>query len=208
MKVCSKCNFRSENDNAKFCKKCGCPFPKIATTSDTEPAIRIPDDDGGILLKSDQQSHLSIRYERDVPQGVTIKGYGSSDNDKKKQTGKGIMWAVKTCFRKYATFKGRASRPEYWYFALFNTLFVFILLLLAVIINQNVLSSFLIIIAGFYSLASIIPGLSVTIRRLHDSGLNGYFYLILIVPFIGAFILLCLMCKASDKGRNIYGYPS
>ena len=54
-------------------------------------------------------------------------------------------------------------------------------------------------------LAHFIPGLAVVVRRLHDVGKSGWFYLIALIPLIGIIWLLVLMCTDGDKGDNAYG---
>lgn len=108
-------------------------------------------------------------------------------------------------FRNYATFTGRARRSEYWFFYLFY----FIFLVLAVILDN--LLGITIEDAGigplyFVSiLAMIIPGLAVTVRRLHDVGKSGWFYFIVLIPIIGSIWLLVLMATDGKPGRNQYG---
>lgn len=110
-----------------------------------------------------------------------------------------------SAFRNYATFTGRARRSEYWFFYLFY----FIFLVLAVILDN--LLGITIEDAGigplyFVSiLAMIIPGLAVTVRRLHDVGKSGWFYFIVLIPIIGSIWLLVLMATDGKPGRNQYG---
>ena len=96
--------------------------------------------------------------------------------------------AIKVCFSKYATFEGRASRSEYWYFALFS----FILGLIPVV---NYIAA----------LALLIPGLAVAVRRLHDTGRSGWWYLICLVPIVGQIMLLVFFCTAGQPHANEYG---
>ena len=110
-----------------------------------------------------------------------------------------------SALKNYATFTGRARRSEYWFF----TLFYFIFLVLAVILDN--LLGITIEDTGigplyFISiLAMIIPGLAVTVRRLHDVGKSGWFYFIVLIPIIGSIWLLVLMVSDGMLGRNQYG---
>ena len=100
--------------------------------------------------------------------------------------------AIKICLtQKYAKFSGRASRSEYWYF----TLFSFIVM---------VLSSGKDALLGLSWLVLFIPMLAVSVRRLHDIGKSGWYYLIALIPYLGWFVLLYWMCKASDEYSNDY----
>ena len=110
-----------------------------------------------------------------------------------------------SALKNYATFTGRARRSEYWFF----TLFYFIFLVMAVILDN--LLGITIEDTGigplyFISiLAMIIPGLAVTVRRLHDVGKSGWFYFIVLIPIIGSIWLLVLMATDGMPGRNQYG---
>src|SRR5262245_14061176 len=94
--------------------------------------------------------------------------------------------------KKYADFSGRARRKEYWMFALFNAIaYVAILILSAVLASIEeslaLIGSLLLMV---YGLAVLVPGLAVAVRRLHDTGRSGWWFLIAFVPFVGGIILL------------------
>ena len=103
------------------------------------------------------------------------------------------------CWKKYATFGGRARRKEYWMFFLFNMLVAF-----GVNIVDAVLGMEGVLAAG-YSLAALIPAWAVFTRRMHDIGKSGWWWLIGLVPVAGAIVLLVFMCKDSQPGDNAYG---
>jgi len=100
--------------------------------------------------------------------------------------------------KKYATFKGRATRSEYWYFVLFNTIIMFSLLA----IDINFLRSP--ILFSIYFLGVFIPYLAVTVRRLHDIDESAWGLFILLIPYIGLIILFLYFLKDS-KDDNKYG---
>ncbi|MGA7886199.1 MAG: DUF805 domain-containing protein [Acidobacteriaceae bacterium] len=110
-------------------------------------------------------------------------------------------------WQKYAQFDGRSRRKEYWMFALVN-------LLLSIALCACILVSFagrsaalgiaFAILAGLYGLAAIIPGIAVTVRRLHDIGRSGWWLLIALVPF-GGIVLLVFYCLDGTPGPNEYG---
>ena len=109
-------------------------------------------------------------------------------------------------FKQAFNFKGRANRPEFWYFNLFSTIISFIFLL----IDTQVLGTSMSetgLIGGIYALISIIPSLSVTIRRLHDVNKSGWNYLwvftIIAIPYA-----LYLVIKKGNDGPNNYGEAS
>jgi len=95
--------------------------------------------------------------------------------------------------KKYATFNGRARRSEYWYFFLFNGVIAFALGFLEGLnsIGTPILSS-------IYSLAVLIPGIAVAVRRMHDVGKSGWFVLIPIYNLI-------LACSNGEVGENEFG---
>jgi len=113
----------------------------------------------------------------------------------------GFGRAIGTCFRKYAVFSGRASRSEYWFFVLFQLLlFVGVMILDALAFRGSV--------AVFTTLAwliLILPGFAVTVRRLHDTDMSGWWILISFVPLIGSIFLLVWMCQRGTQGPNRFG---
>lgn len=119
-----------------------------------------------------------------------------------------MNWYLKV-LQNYATFSGRARRKEYWIFILFNMIFAIVAMIL-----DNVLGTTFDIMgqnAGygwlylFYGLAVFIPGLAVSVRRLHDIGKSGWMFLIALIPLIGAIWLLVLFCTDSQQGSNKWG---
>lgn len=60
-------------------------------------------------------------------------------------------------------------------------------------------------IGGLYNLAATLPGLAVASRRLHDTGRSAWWFLILLLPFVGAIVFLVFMCLDSQPGVNQYG---
>ena len=106
--------------------------------------------------------------------------------------------------KKYAVFDGRATRSEYWYFALFNFIISLVLAIIENIAGLQIISSFG-ILSGFYGLAVFLPGIGVSIRRLHDTGRSGWWLFIPLIPLIGAILLIVYYVGDSDPGTNQYG---
>ena len=106
---------------------------------------------------------------------------------------------------KYAVFKGRARRREYWVFILFNVIFSTALVLIDQKMGNFVVSTDFGVLSAIYTLAVMIPGVAVSIRRLHDTGRSGWWFLITIVPILGFFVFLYFMALDSDPGTNKYG---
>ena len=112
--------------------------------------------------------------------------------------------AIRTCFRKYITFSGRATRPEYWYFILF--LFVGgIVAGLADAMIFGVEEDSGELLSILFSLATFLPSLAVGVRRLHDIGRSGWWLLIGLVPLIGAIVLIVWFATKSQDGANDHG---
>lgn len=115
------------------------------------------------------------------------------------------MKYYKLALANYATFTGRSTRSEYWYFVLFNVLFA----ILAMIIDRMLGFTFGALPYGFvymaYGLAMLLPGLAAAVRRLHDVGKSGWMMLVALIPFIGAIWLLVLLCLDSQPGENKWG---
>jgi uncharacterized membrane protein YhaH (DUF805 family) len=102
--------------------------------------------------------------------------------------------------KKYAVFSGRAQRAEYWYFFLFNTIISFILTIISPVDVVNDLG-----IHVVFALAIFLPGLGVSVRRLHDVGKSGWMLLIALIPFIGTIWYIVLMVRDGNPGGNKYG---
>lgn len=107
--------------------------------------------------------------------------------------------------KKYAIFSGRASRKEYWVFALFNTTFIAFAVILDNMLGIALPNWGYSPIYGLYAIAVLIPGLAVAVRRLHDVGKSGWMILIALIPIIGAIWLIVLMATKSNPEENQYG---
>ncbi len=108
-------------------------------------------------------------------------------------------------FKKYAQFQGRSRRSEYWYFILFNIIFAFVATGLDRSLNLTMSNAVYGPVYGIYSLIVFIPGLALTIRRLHDVGKSGWYFLIILIPLVGAIWFIVLMATDSIPGQNKYG---
>lgn len=111
--------------------------------------------------------------------------------------------AVKTCLNKYTDFNGRASRSEFWWFFLFMVIVGFVVGIIGAFLGKTGSSIF----SGLVSLAFLLPGLAVTVRRLHDIDKSGWWVFISLIPVIGGIWLLVLELTAGNPARNAYGDP-
>lgn len=102
--------------------------------------------------------------------------------------------SISTCLTKYADFTGRATRPEYWWFVLAS--------LIASSLAQAVFGYG---IGLLVSLGLFLPQLAAGVRRLHDTGRSGAYYFILLIPLVGAVLLLIWLATEGEPGSNQYG---
>lgn len=107
--------------------------------------------------------------------------------------------------RNYANFDGRARRREYWFFALFNTIFAVVAMILDNVLGLTKATSGFSPLYAFYFLATLVPSLAVLVRRLHDTGKSGWYVLVAFIPFIGGIWLFILSILDSDPYENGYG---
>jgi uncharacterized membrane protein YhaH (DUF805 family) len=99
--------------------------------------------------------------------------------------------AISVCLSNYATFTGRASRPEFWWFFLFQIL---------ISIAASMLGD---VVAGLVSLGLLLPALAVGTRRLHDIGKTGWWQLIMLTG-IGLLVLIYWWVQPTVEGGNSY----
>jgi len=119
--------------------------------------------------------------------------------------------AIKSFFQNYATFTGRARRSEFWWTVLFTTLVSTGLSILfpgsvieldgGITVQQNHP------IVSLWSLATLVPSLAITWRRLHDVSKSGPYFFFILLPIVGWILLLIQLVKDSTPGANNYGAP-
>lgn len=110
--------------------------------------------------------------------------------------------SIKTCLmQKYADFDGRATRSEYWWFYLF-----YLLSYIGIAIVDGMITGG--IIAIIYSLGMLIPSITAGVRRLHDTDRVGWWLLIVLIPLIGAIVLIVFLAQKGTPGPNRFGPPA
>ncbi|MCU1471496.1 MAG: hypothetical protein JWQ39_2645 [Glaciihabitans sp.] len=128
--------------------------------------------------------------------------------------GASLPVAVGRYWRKYATFSGRASRSEFWWWALVQ--FIIVAILLAIYIPSLLAGRtggngiridagiiVVIVVGGIWGLVNIVPGIALTWRRLHDANLSGLFWLLSFIPSLGGLIMLVLtLLPSNPKGAR------
>ena len=125
-------------------------------------------------------------------------------NNHSAEANYGIMDWFKKGLRNYANFSGRARRKEYWYFVLVQMGLVIIAMILDAIIFNSEIGLFYIVVA----LGLFLPGLAVTIRRLHDTSRSGWWFLLSILPLIGSIVLLVFLASDTKFETNQWGPPA
>lgn len=117
-----------------------------------------------------------------------------------------MEWYVMV-WQRYAQFSGRSRRKEYWMFTLVHSILFLLLYGVGVValMNHNLVAGgALILLFAIYVLASLVPTLAVSVRRLHDINKSGWWMLLCLVPF-GSIVILVFTCIDSDPGDNQYG---
>ena len=116
----------------------------------------------------------------------------------------GFTDAIKSGFQKYIGFSDRAARSEYWYWALF----VLLLQIVGWLIDMTLFgfnTTGVNPIGSIFSLATFLPGLAVSIRRLHDIDRAGWWVLLGLIPVIGWIVLIYWACLRGTVGTNRFG---
>jgi uncharacterized membrane protein YhaH (DUF805 family) len=106
---------------------------------------------------------------------------------------------------KFATFSGRSRRKEYWYFTLVYLIAEVVLAVIDMATGLYSESTGIGVLSGIFALAMLLPSLSVTVRRLHDTGRSAWWLLIGLIPLLGAIVLLVFMMLDGESGSNRFG---
>jgi len=106
--------------------------------------------------------------------------------------------AIEAGFKNYVNFSGRALRSEYWFWFLFTALAEIVLAIFEFVTGIGVLTL-------LFGLATLLPGVAVTVRRLHDINKSGWFVLLVLIPIVGAIILIVWMCQGGWRDANRFG---
>ncbi|MCX5193262.1 DUF805 domain-containing protein [Streptomyces sp. NBC_00249] len=111
----------------------------------------------------------------------------------------GLVHYYVDVIKRYADFSGRARRQEYWMFVLCSIPIMVLLLVLDFALGSYPVLFYV------YNLAVFLPTLGLSVRRLHDTGRSGWWYLVSIIPFVGWIAMIVLMAIEGDAGPNAYG---
>lgn len=110
--------------------------------------------------------------------------------------------------KRYADFRGRSGRKEYWMFYLMLCLVAangYAAMYVGYAIQSEILLVLYATLLTALGLAVLVPSIAVTVRRLHDSDISGWFCLLVVIPYIGGLILLALTLMPGTTGPNRYG---
>lgn len=110
--------------------------------------------------------------------------------------------AYKLFWQNYVNFNSRSRRSDYWYVILWNLLIGFVGGLLSII---PVIGTFVTGLLALLELASLIPMIALSVRRLQDTGKSGLFFLLNLIPVVGQIVLIVFYCGDSQPGNNQYG---
>lgn len=184
---CQQCGTQIE-DGLAFCTNCGAKQIKVDSVLDNDATV------------IDDQIPPVINVQNNQPdqQGAYFQGYAQPNNyttpdSNTPSTKKNVSFldAIKLFFVNFVNFKGRSTVREYWFVVLFN----FII---------GLVTSFVPELAMVVSLVLMIPGLSLSVRRLHDTGTSWVYLLMSFIPIVGFVLLIVRFCKKSD-GDNKWG---
>ena len=95
-------------------------------------------------------------------------------------------------------FSDRATRSEYWYWLLFTTGGQVVLVIIDAMTGIPVLTA-------LFALSTLLPGIAVSVRRLHDLDKSGWFLLLAFIPLVGTIILVVWACQEGTPGPNRFG---
>lgn len=200
----------------KFCAYCGA---KISESASFCPVC-------GAKVNNEAAQNQNTGYQNTGYQnaGYQNMGYQGGYQSMGQQTfvqqqpeKTGLIESYKKFWKNYANFNGRCRRADYWYAYLANIIVVTVVTMFLGIIggvvagisgDEETLMAVMMGVYGLmmiYVLAMIIPSLSIVVRRLHDIGKSGAYYLMCFIPFVGGIILLVYTFMDSEPGDNMYG---
>ena len=130
-----------------------------------------------------------------------------------------MIEAYKKFWKGYVDFEGRSTRSDYWFVYLVNVLITFAYFLLQAVFGGlvavtessflAVISLILLLIFFAYGIAAFLPSIAITVRRLRDAGYNWPYNFIPLIPFVGIFIFIFLLCQPTkvDEPFNNFDNP-
>lgn len=189
MNFCPNCG-KEWHEHANFCPNCGAPADEIPASGQFNTA-RIKSQGSTASSQASKTEGSESVISKNIPEELDL----------------GLIENFKKCIlKKYATFDGRASRSEFWYFGAANLLIangvLFFFAILGAAFSSYKISEFGI---TCYGLGVLVPGLAVSVRRVHDINKSGMVLLASFIPIVGIIWLISLFAARGDKGDNDYG---
>lgn len=147
-------------------------------------------------------------------------GYGFYEPCKETVTPKkyNLFTAYAEMFNRYSEFDGRSSRSEFWYaylmdFIIYSIFGIIYIVMFGVAFGLEsegfgIAGIIIVVLMLIYALATMIPRIALHIRRLHDTGKSGWFYMLALIPDVGTIIILVLCALETQAGENKYGKDS
>lgn len=224
-KVCKNCG-ALYNDDATICSNCGGQLENASKMGETVVLSDLNVNSGNAYAQQDQgYQHQAYQQQENYmagnrPGARFYEGQGQAYNNGNTQfqqtqmppydqnivedypKSMGMIEAYVAFWKNYVNFSGRARRSEYWYVMLMNIILGIVFFILGRI---SVIGFFTGILSGIYSLAILIPTISLAIRRLHDTGKSGWLYLLILIPLVGSIIMIVFFATDSQYGPNAYG---
>jgi uncharacterized membrane protein YhaH (DUF805 family) len=109
--------------------------------------------------------------------------------------------AIEAGFKNYVNFNSRASRAEYWFWVLFSAVGQTVFAIVDMMTGIGVFSA-------LFALSTLLPGIAVSVRRLHDLDKSGWLLLLVFIPLVGAIIVIVWACQEGTRGPNRFGPPA
>ena len=191
---CQNCG-QSVLPNMKICPQCG------GTTFGAEPLFSAGENSTPDIVEQDMPDATFGASPSPNPNPNPNPSPSGSTGNMNSSASMSFPDAIKICMAKFIDFDGRATRPEFWYWQLcmaiggFTTAFI-----------DGMMTGDTGVLYICFTLIMFLPNMAVTVRRLHDTGRTGWWFL-LQITIIGIPILIYFACQRSDKHQNTYGYP-
>ena len=180
-------------------------------TKEEKPPVKIPEEIKDVpedkpKINNDNIKKEVIAKDDEKAETSTKESFDQAEEDRIlalyediKMEDINFVQTVQICFKKFANFKDRASRSEYWWWALLTS----VISIPSYLPYENFQ-----VVAGLVWIVIFLPTIAVTVRRLHDLNKSGWFILISLIPILGTLILIFILIERGTLGKNRFGdYP-